>query len=78
MDIYAKAAELTAQGRAFAVATVVRVEGSSSARRGSKAIIMPREGSCWGGSAAGVPKAPSGVKPCAPLNWASRLLSPSI
>lgn len=39
MEIYAKAAELGAQGRAFAVATVVRVEGSSSARRGSKAII---------------------------------------
>jgi xanthine dehydrogenase accessory factor len=39
LDIYAKAAELTAQGRAFAVATVVRVEGSSSARCGSKAII---------------------------------------
>ena len=39
MDIFAKAAELTAQGRAFAIATVVRVEGSSSARRGSKAII---------------------------------------
>lgn len=39
MDIYAKAAELTAQGKTFAVATVVRVEGSSSARRGSKAII---------------------------------------
>lgn len=39
MDIFAKAAELTAAGRAFAVATVVRVEGSSSARRGSKAII---------------------------------------
>lgn len=39
MDFYAKTAELTAQGRAFAVATVVRVEGSSSARRGSKAII---------------------------------------
>lgn len=38
-DLYARAAELTAQGRAFAVATVVRVEGSSSARRGSKAII---------------------------------------
>ena len=38
-DLYAKAAELTAQGRTFAVATVVRVEGSSSARRGSKAII---------------------------------------
>jgi len=38
-DLYAKAAELAAQGRSFAVATVVRVEGSSSARRGSKAII---------------------------------------
>jgi xanthine dehydrogenase accessory factor len=38
-DLYAKAAELTALGKAFAVATVVRVEGSSSARRGSKAII---------------------------------------
>ena len=38
-DLYAKAAELTAQGKTFAVATVVRVEGSSSARRGSKAII---------------------------------------
>ena len=39
MDLYAKAAELAAQGKAFAIATVVRVEGSSSARRGSKAII---------------------------------------
>lgn len=39
MDFYSKAAELAAQGRPFAVATVVRVEGSSSARRGSKAII---------------------------------------
>lgn len=39
MDFYSKAAELAAQGRSFAVATVVRVEGSSSARRGSKAII---------------------------------------
>jgi xanthine dehydrogenase accessory factor len=38
-DLYAKAAELTAQGETFAVATVIRVEGSSSARRGSKAII---------------------------------------
>src|SRR5580700_10744416 len=38
-DLYAQAAELTAQGKTFAVATVVRVEGSSSARRGSKAII---------------------------------------
>jgi len=39
VDFYSKAAELAAQGRPFAVATVVRVEGSSSARRGSKAII---------------------------------------
>lgn len=39
MDHYAKAAEFAAQGKAFAIATVVRVEGSSSARRGSKAII---------------------------------------
>lgn len=39
MDFYSKAAELTGQGKTFAVATVVRVDGSSSARRGSKAII---------------------------------------
>ena len=39
MDLYAKAAQLTAQGKYFAIATVVRVEGSSSARRGAKAII---------------------------------------
>jgi xanthine dehydrogenase accessory factor len=38
-DLYAKAAELTTQGKTFAVATVIRVEGSSSARRGSKALI---------------------------------------
>jgi xanthine dehydrogenase accessory factor len=38
-DIYAKAAELVAQGKSFALATVVRVEGSSSAQRGSKAIV---------------------------------------
>lgn len=38
-DLYRKAAELAAQGESFAVATVVRVEGSSSARRGSKAIF---------------------------------------
>lgn len=38
-ELYAKAAELTAQGKSFAVATVVHVDGSSSARRGSKAII---------------------------------------
>jgi xanthine dehydrogenase accessory factor len=39
LDFYSKAAKLTGQGKAFAVATVVRVDGSSSARRGSKAII---------------------------------------
>jgi xanthine dehydrogenase accessory factor len=39
LDFYSKAAELTSRGKAFAVATVVRVDGSSSARRGSKAII---------------------------------------
>jgi xanthine dehydrogenase accessory factor len=39
VDFYAKTAELAAQRKAFAIATVVRVEGSSSARRGSKAII---------------------------------------
>ncbi len=38
-ELYAKAAKLAAQGVSFAVATVVRVEGSSSAGRGSKAII---------------------------------------
>ena len=38
-DFYSRAAELSSQGKPFAIATVVRVEGSSSARRGSKAII---------------------------------------
>jgi xanthine dehydrogenase accessory factor len=38
-DFYVKAAELAAAGKPFVVATVVRVEGSSSARRGSKALI---------------------------------------
>src|SRR5215472_9667014 len=38
-DVYAKAAEFAHSGKPFAVATVVRVEGSSSARPGSKAII---------------------------------------
>lgn len=39
LELYAKAAELAALRQSFAVATVVRVEGSSSAQRGSKAII---------------------------------------
>lgn len=39
IDLYRKAAEFSAQGRPFAIATVVRVEGSSSAQRGSKGLI---------------------------------------
>ena len=38
-DLYRQAAEFSAQGRPFAIATVVRVEGSSSAPRGSKGLI---------------------------------------
>ena len=38
-ELYAKASEMAARREPFAVATVVRVEGSSSAKRGSKAII---------------------------------------
>jgi xanthine dehydrogenase accessory factor len=38
-DLYSQAAQLASQGKPFAVATVVRVEGSSSAPRGSKALI---------------------------------------
>jgi xanthine dehydrogenase accessory factor len=38
-ELYNKAAELASRGTPFATATVVRVDGSSSARRGSKAII---------------------------------------
>src|SRR5271170_2544514 len=37
--LYSRAVELAGQGKSFAVATVVRVEGSSSAKLGSKAII---------------------------------------
>ena len=39
MDVLKMANELASERRPFAVATVVRVEGSSSAKRGSKAII---------------------------------------
>jgi xanthine dehydrogenase accessory factor len=39
MDIHTKAAEFAAQRVPFAIATVVRVQGSSSARLGSKALI---------------------------------------
>src|SRR5262245_41054330 len=39
VDVYAKAGELAAAQEPFAIATVVRVQGSSSARSGSKAII---------------------------------------
>lgn len=42
LDFYTKAGELAATGESFAIATVVRVEGSSSARSGSKAMIDAR------------------------------------
>ena len=38
-EFYSKAAELAGERKPFAVATIVRVEGSSSAKTGSKAII---------------------------------------
>lgn len=38
-ELYSQATELACGDKAFAIATVVRVEGSSSARLGSKAII---------------------------------------
>jgi xanthine dehydrogenase accessory factor len=38
-EFYSKASALAAQGKSFAIATIVSVEGSSSAKRGSKAII---------------------------------------
>jgi xanthine dehydrogenase accessory factor len=38
-EIYSVASALAAQGKSFAIATIVRVEGSSSAKQGSKAII---------------------------------------
>jgi xanthine dehydrogenase accessory factor len=42
VDFYTKAGELAAAQEPFAIATVVRVQGSSSARAGSKAIIDAR------------------------------------
>lgn len=38
-ELYNKAAELASRAEPFVIATVVRVEGSSSARRGSKAVF---------------------------------------
>jgi xanthine dehydrogenase accessory factor len=38
-ELYRRAGELAARQESFALATVVRVEGSSSAKRGSKALI---------------------------------------
>jgi xanthine dehydrogenase accessory factor len=38
-DLYSRATQLASEEKPFALATVVRVEGSSSARLGSKAII---------------------------------------
>jgi xanthine dehydrogenase accessory factor len=40
-DLYKTAAEMASQARPFAIATVVQVEGSSSAKRGSKALFDP-------------------------------------
>jgi xanthine dehydrogenase accessory factor len=55
MDFYLKAAEFASERRAFAIATVVRVEGSSSAKPGSKALVDDRgkilEGWIGGGCA---------------------------
>jgi len=42
MSFYSKAAEFSSQRKPFAIATVVRVQGSSSAKLGSKAIIDDR------------------------------------
>lgn len=39
MDFFGKAAEMTSRREAFAVATIVRTQGSSSAKPGSKALI---------------------------------------
>lgn len=38
-DLYSKAAELAARDEPFALATIIHVQGSSSAPRGSKALI---------------------------------------
>src|SRR5215813_5112037 len=55
MDFFARAAELSSRRESFAVATVVRVAGSSSAKPGSKALIDDRgkilEGWVGGGCA---------------------------
>ncbi|HEY6970444.1 MAG TPA: XdhC family protein [Candidatus Angelobacter sp.] len=42
MDFFSKAAELSSRREAFAVATIVRKQGSSSAKTGSKALIDSR------------------------------------
>ena len=42
MDFFARAAELSARRESFAVATIVRTQGSSSAKPGSKALIDAR------------------------------------
>ena len=42
MDFFGKAAELSSRRESFAVATVVRTQGSSSAKAGSKAVIDAR------------------------------------
>jgi xanthine dehydrogenase accessory factor len=47
-EFYSRAAGLAAQGKSFAIATIVRVYGSSSAKPGSKAIIDTDGNVAWG------------------------------
>jgi xanthine dehydrogenase accessory factor len=47
-EFYSQAAAFAAQGKSFAIATIVRVEGSSSAKPGSKAIIDAEGKVAWG------------------------------
>jgi len=47
-DFYSRVAQLSAERSSFAIATVVQVTGSSSARRGSKAIINAEGKLLWG------------------------------
>ena len=63
-EFYSKVAEFAAQRKSFAVATIVRVEGSSSAKPGSKAIIDEQGKIAPGmGRAAVAPRARSETKP---------------
>lgn len=41
MDLYAEIAQLTAEGRAFVLATVVDVQGSTPQKPGAKLVVLP-------------------------------------